>query len=279
MSWFSFSDKNKNQVVTPAVATSTVPPKSKGVLWLETSSEEIYQKTLTNMWDEMKEMKGFPKEAHASNARIYMGVILKKIQKLDRSRMSLEQKKNLSAIVFTNIPRAVATLETMLSDFDQMNDAVEEFGDTLRDLMSRFVDTMPRKIPIPNELANISEEITKKAVETVGSKESDEKLSTVKSLAAEAYKLATSVEDRFFSEQAANSYIPDSVRMLAGLMHAPEDMRQEANELFMRQLEIVESQLNGVVRRSATNSLSALKAHTEFLESKNVTSKLKLELE
>lgn len=268
MSWFSFSERKQDKRAVSPTPVNKTAPKSRGVLWLETSSEEVYQKTLTNMWEEVKEIKGFPKDAHATNARIYMGVILKKIQKVDRTRLSAEQKKNLAAIVFTNIPRAVADMETMLADLDQMHDAVEEFGDTLRDLMSRFVDTMPRKIPVPNELANVSEESTKKVVESVGTKESDEKLVKVKALAAEAYRLATSVEDRFFAEQAANSYIPDSVRMLSGLINAPDDMKTEANELFLKQLEIVETQLNSVVRRSASNSLSAMKAHTEFLESK-----------
>lgn len=267
MSWFSFSERKQDKRATSPTPAKTAP-KSRGVLWLETSSEEVYQKTLTNMWEEVKDLKGFPKDSHAKNARIYTGVILKKIQKIDRTRLSVEQKKTLAAIVFTNIPRAVADMETMLADIDQMHDAVEEFGDTLRDLMSRFVDTMPRKIPVPNELANVSEESTKKVVESVGTKESDEKLVEVKALAAEAYRLATNVEDRFFAEQAANSYIPDSVRMLSGLINAPDDMKAEANELFLKQLEIIETQLNGVVRRSASNSLSAMKAHTEFLESK-----------
>ena len=246
------------------------PPltKTPGTLWLETSSEEVYQQTLTNMWNEVKEISGYPTKVQADNAEIYAGVFLEKIQKLDRNRMSEEQKKSLAWLVFVNFPRAVSKMETMLSDLDERDDAVEEFGETVRAMMKSHVDKMPRKIPVPNALSTVSEKTMKKAVQTVGSKESDDKLATVQALAVEAHKLATNTEDRFFAEQAATSYIPDSIRMLAGLMHAPEDMKAEANELFMKQLGIIESQLNAIVGRSAINSLSAMKAHTEFLEAK-----------
>jgi hypothetical protein len=282
MSWFSFSDKKQNKAqdtVEVQVNYATPKPKTKGMLWVETSSEEVYYQTLTNMWEEVKAMNGFPSKTDAHNAGVLAGIILRKLQKLDRTRMTTEQKSNLAGIVFKSFPEAVAQMETHLADIDEAEYAVETFGETLRDLMARHIDRMPRRIPVPNQLSAVSNETAKRAVETVGSKESDEKLSSVKALAAEAYKLATSTEDRFFAEQAANSYIPDSVRMLAGLIHAPEDMKQEANELFMKQLEIIEAQLNGVVRRSANNSLSALKAHTEFLESKDGSNKSRLELE
>lgn len=266
MSWFSFSDKKQVQVATEAVA----PPKANtpGTLWLETSSEEVYQQTLKNMIAEVKAIAGHDSTKKTTNAGIYAEVLLNKIQKLDRNRMTVEQKKVLAAVVFGSIPRAMAKLETTLADLDERSYAVEEFGDTLRNIMTKHVDTMPRKIPVPNTLAAVTDKTMVKAVETVGSKESDQKLTTVKELATEAYELATNIEDRFFAEQAANSYIPDSIRMLSGLIHAPEDIKVEANELFMRQLEIIESQLEAIVGRSANNSLAAMKAHTEFLESK-----------
>ena len=275
MRWFSFSDRKQKNTTTPVVAAS--PRKTKGIIWLETSSEEVYQQTLTNMWNEVKAIRGFPSKSHESNVNIYAGILLKKIQKLDRTRLNADQKRDLAVIVFGSFPRAVAKMETQLADLDERDWASEEFGDTLRTLMTK-IDGMPRKIPVPNQLAAVSDAAVKQAVESVGSKESDEKLAEVKELAAEAYKLATSVEDRFFAEQAANSYIPDSVRMLAGLIHAPEDMKVEANELFLKQLEILESQLRGVVGRSARNSLSAMKAHTEFLESKSESQTDRLDL-
>lgn len=266
MSWFS--GKNK-QVSTAAIVVETQPAtKTRGMIWLETSSEEVYQQTLDNLISEMDDVQGFQKKSHQSNAIVYASILLKKIKKIDRNRLSSEQTRNLAMIIFGSFPRAVAKLETDLCDVDEMHYASEEFGETLRLLMTKYLDTMPRKMPVPNQLDSASKKKAEKAVETVGNKDSDEKLSSVKTLAGEAYKLAVSVEDRFFAEQAIDSYIPDSVRMLAGLIHAPEDMKAEANELFLRQLGVIESQLNGIIKRSATNSLSEMKAHTEFLESK-----------
>lgn len=266
MSWFA--GKNK-QVRTEEVSVQTQPTtKTRGMIWLETSSEEVYQQTLDNLIKEIDDVQGFQKKSHQSNAIVYASILLKKIKKIDRSRLSSEQSRNLAMIVFGSFPRAVAKLETDLCDVDEMHYASEEFGETLRLLMTKYLDTMPRKMPVPNQLNSVSEKQTKKTIETVGNKESDEKLSKVKSLAGEAYKLAVNTEDRFFAEQAIDSYIPDSVRMLTGLIHAPEDMKTEANELFLRQLGVIESQLKGIIKRSAVNSLSEMKAHTEFLESK-----------
>jgi hypothetical protein len=264
MSWFS-SKKQEPEVLVAQPAT-----KTSGMIWLETSSEEIYQETITNMYNEVKAMGGFPKEAHASNAKIYARIFLKKIQKLDRNRMSSEQKRDLAMIVFGSFPRAVARMETQLSSVDEMHSASEEFGYKLRDLMEKYLDVMPRKIPVPNQLVQSTDEGKDKpvTVESIGDEEADAKLASVQKLTMEAYSLATSVEDRFFAETAANSYIPDSVRMLKGLMNAPEDMQTEAKELFLKQLGIIETQLKGIMQRSATHSLSEMKAHTEFLESK-----------
>jgi hypothetical protein len=272
MSWFSFSDKKQDKV-GPAPA-SQAKQRTHGMIWLDTSSEEVYQQTLDNLLKEVEEVSNYPKGVHANNATALAAAFLKKVGKLDRSWLSFDEKKTLASLVFRNFPIALSTLETNLTDLDNREYAVVEFGDTLRRLLENHIDRMPRKIPVPNQLNAVSPETARKAVDTVGSEESDQKLTAVTGLAAEAYKVATSVEDRFFAEQAANSYIPDSVRILSGLIHAPEDMKKEANELFMRQLEILESQLNGIVKRSASNSLSAMKAHTEFLETKKERLKL-----
>lgn len=264
MSWFS---SKKKQVPVKEVEAQS-KPKTKGMIWLETSSEEVYQQTLDNMRKEMDDVTGFQKKSHASNATIYADILLKKIKKIDRSKLSSEQTRSLAMVIFASFPRAVAKMETQLCDVDEMHYASEEFGETLRSLMVTYLDTMPRKMPVPNQLNSASEKQAQKTVETVGNKESDEMLSKVKALAGEAYKLAVNTEDRFFAEQTIDSYIPDSIRMLAGLIHAPDDMKTEANELFLRQLGVIESQLNGIIKRSAVNSLSEMKAHTEFLESK-----------
>ena len=245
------------------------PTKTKGMIWLETVSEEVYQQTLTNMYEEVKKITAFNIKSHANNAAIYTNILVKKLKKIDRSKLSTEQKRNLASIIFAGFPQAVARMETQLTDLSRREYASEIYGDYLRKLMSEYLDTMPHKLPIPNQLTEVTPESEKQAVETVGSDEADVKLAEVKKLAAEAYKVATTTEDRFFAEQAANSYIPDAVRMLAGLIHAPDDMKTEANEIFLKQLEILETQLKNVVGRAAGESLSALKAHTEFLKSKN----------
>lgn len=264
MSWFSGKNKQDRTEEVPVQDK----PKTHGMIWLETSSEEVFQKTLDNLLEEVENVSGFVKKSHASNAEIYAQILLKKIKKIDRTKLSSEQRRTLAGIIFASFPRAVAKMETQLCDLSYRDYASEDFGETLRTLMEKYLDSMPRKIPVPNQLNSLSKEKAQQAVETVGNKESDKKLAKMKALAAEAYKLAVTVDDRFFAEQAINSYIPDSVRMLAGLIHAPEDMKVEANELFLRQLEAIETQLNGVIKRSATNSLSEMKAHTEFLESK-----------
>lgn len=267
MNWFS---KKKQAIDTQtSISTSTGPTvKTAGMIWLETSSEEVYLKTLDNMYQEFKEIRTFPGKTDTNNARVYVQVFLNKIRKLDRNRMSSEQKRDLAMIVFGSYPRAVARMETQLSDIDEMYDASDELGDTLRSYMEKYLDSMPRKIPVPNQLTQPQTEKEDSKEETIGDKEADAKLETVEKLALEAYRLSTSVEDRYFAETSANSYIPDSVRMLKGLMNAPDDLKSEAKELFLKQLGIIETQLNTIVNRSAINSLSEMKAHTEFLESK-----------
>lgn len=264
MTWFSKKKQTSEVQTTPTSATKTA-----GMVWLETSSEDIYLRTLGNMYQEFKEIRSFPGKGDENNARIYAKTFLNKISKLDRNRMSSDQKRDLAMIVFGGYPRAVAKMETQLSSMDYMYEASDEFGEKLRGYMEKYLDTMPRKIPVPNQLTQPQNDQNNPAKEEqIGDEEADAKLASVGKLALEAYRLATSVEDRYFSETAANSYIPDSVRMLKGLMNAPEDMKTEAKELFLKQLGIIETQLNGIVARSAINSLSEMKAHTEFLESK-----------
>lgn len=268
MNWFS--KKKQPLDVQPSTTNTTEPTtKTAGMIWLETSSEDIYLKTLDNMYQEFKEIRSFPGKNDENNARIYAKTFLNKISKLDRNRMSSDQKRDLAMIVFGGYPRAVSKMETQLSSMDEMYDASDEFGDKLRGYMEKYLDTMPRKIPVPNQLTQPQNDQNNPAKEEkIGDEEADAKLVSVEKLALEAYRLATSVEDRYFSETAANSYIPDSVRMLKGLMNAPEDMKTEAKELFLKQLGIIETQLKSIVGRAAINTLSEMKAHTEFLESK-----------
>lgn len=268
MSWFSNSkrdDLSNNAKLTKGEA------KAPGVVWVETSSEEVFQKTLDNMFAETVAtiVPALDKDLEVHNLKASLGSLVRKIKKIDRNRLTADNRKRLAIIVFDSVPRAISDLETSLMDVEEQDWAVEEFTDGLMTIIRTQIDSMPCKIPVPNQLSTISEQTVQKAIETVGSKESDAKLARVTALAKQAYVSATSVEDRFFAEQTANSYLPDSVRMLAGLINAPDDMKKEANELFMRQLEILETQLNGVLGRTAMTSLSAMKAHTEFLENKN----------
>ena len=62
-------------------------PKTRGMIWLETSSEEVFQKTLDNLLKRVENVLAFEKKSHASNAEIYAQILLKKIKKIDRNQV------------------------------------------------------------------------------------------------------------------------------------------------------------------------------------------------
>ena len=247
---------------------TTGNPVKKGVLWLETASEDAYKHALNKLWVEVRDLPRYPDDRNKQNANVFSAALMSRMQKLDRTLMTKSQRTELAKLIFVTIPQKINRLETQLLDYEQKWDAVDDFGAFVKTTLTRQIDPMPRKLPINQTIAP-KPEAAKKAIEKVGDKESDAKLTRVKELAHAAYKTATTVDDRFFAEQAINSYIPECVRILTGLINAPEDMKKEANEIFHRQLDIIQKQLDIILHKETSGSLAEMKAHMEFLESKN----------
>lgn len=261
MGFFSLSKKNTESEAEKA------RNESPGLLWIQTVSDDVYQQTLDNLVLELEELEeDYP--SFIRNQRIISTaeLMLKKMVRVDRSRLTAYQEETLGRIVFATLPEAYVKLETGLFSPHYRSQAAPTYAAVLKTTIY-IVDQFPRKLPIPKPTAE-SKELAQKTVKTLGTKESEEKLRAVQALASKAFEVAQSMEDKFFAEQSLNSYLPDSVRIFTGLINAPEDMKADANILFVRQLEILESQLNAVIRRASHNGLAEMQAHTEFLETK-----------
>lgn len=269
MGWFSFSNSNKSAQNVPEQTH-----EHRALLWLETSSEEVYNQTLMTMKAVIPTLNNYRNEHDRQMALAVAASFLTKLSTIDRASLTSKQKESLAKIIFITYPAIVAQMQTELIDIDGDREfAVVEFRENLVSLLRDEVDCLPFKIPIPIPDTKVAKKSD--APETLGTKEADEKLARVTNFAEDAYKSAANIDDRFFAEQTINSYLPDSVRFLKGLTNAPDDMKAEAFELFIRQLDAMELQLKAILGRSLQGSLSQMKAHTEFLESKKESLELK----
>lgn len=245
----------------------------RDVLWLETVSMGEYQRKIMGLCNQVLHRENIPKEKYVRRSTANFAV---KLIEVDRIRLSSKEKKIVAQCISNDFPRIYSRLETELISPDPYDreDAALSYCDSLRSLMYRL-ENLPRIIPAWDEKdespqkTNTETNPQASKLEILGHKESDEQLRAITTLAMNAAKVAKSVEDRFFVEQAQTSYIPESVRLLRGLMSAPLNVKNEAVLSFLHQLTLIERQLQGIIARGEDDHRQAQAAHTAFLESKN----------
>lgn len=241
----------------------------RDVLWLETASQKAYENMVYGFWREMKTRDTLPFNQF-KELRIVLSNLITKFSKLDRIRLTKREKRTLAIIIFYEYPKLVAGLQSgIIVNPKTRKKAIKEYSKQVRWLATRYLDRMPTIASVDEEGAATLPTKRVSVRSKTGDAACDEKLQQVSALLDKALQFVDiSVEDRFFVEQAANSYLPESVRLLSGMTAAPGNVKVEAYATFLRQLSMIEGQLNEIAARAATGSLSALQAHTAFLESK-----------
>jgi len=76
------------------------------------------------------------------------------------------------------------------------------------------------------------------------------------------------VENEFFLEQVASTYLPDSFKLYESFTHAGDDMRNQAFKIFKQQIGLINNQIQTIIDSNVKQSLIELNNQTTFLESK-----------
>lgn len=241
----------------------------RDVLWMETASQKTYDNMVLGFWREMKTRNNLPSSQHKW-LQILVANFVTKLTRLDRLRLTKREKKAVVIILFYEYPKLLATMQSGIFVSPKIRKrAIKTFDKALLRLMTKYLDRMPTMVSVDEEGAVAVAPKRVPVKSKTGDAECDEKLREVSALLNDALQfIDISIEDRFFVEQAAGSYLPESVRLLAGMTAAPGNVKAEAYATFLRQLSMIEGQLREIAVRAANGSLSALQAHTAFLESK-----------
>lgn len=260
MGWFSFSKTSKEE--TEALAGTTVSPH----LWVGIASEKDYQDRLSGLLAEYNALHSNPngEPCWLGDLNKFVEALTLRLRKIDRPKLNPRQRDEVADIL-SHFSWIIGRLETELTIrgvigftlFKPLSERVYNY--------TSVVGQMPRRVT-----ASTTVEEADKGVAALG-EAAGEKLAEVEKLISEVMSNAKhSIEDEFFIEQAVQSYIPDSIRMLKNFSSAPEDMREQATELFVKQLVSIETRLQSITEQYSETSLAQMQAHALFLEEKTL---------
>lgn len=90
-------------------------------------------------------------------------------------------------------------------------------------------------------------------------------LSELKAIWVQAKSNKLTVEDEFFIDQSALSYLPDAWKMFDGFQLAKPAARASAKKIFLEQISLIAGRLDGIVDDKQDLTLQQMEAHTAFL--------------
>lgn len=258
----------KNMASLPVDSPRALPVVNQQWLWAKTVDnaeiEEICQTILTHLAKAAFQFKN-----ERENSENLVKEFLGKIKQVDRQALANDYYTNLFVDNLTfKLPRLISTLRTELLDEDDKDYATETFNEEIFSLI-RNVDSLPQ-ILAPSRQAKVTAPVIREL--KLEDSLADSRLKEIDSLILAVGAMQLSVEDRFTVEQVAASYLPDALRLYAGLNGAAEQIRSQATDIFLQQLTLIENQLQTILDKGAKHSLEQMKAHLSFLESKNDSS-------
>lgn len=80
-----------------------------------------------------------------------------------------------------------------------------------------------------------------------------------------------SIEDEYFLEQVATSYIPEAWKLFDTFRFAPDESKTIAAEILMEQLALIEHHIVHILKQSLEQSLVAMRSQVGFLKVKTAT--------
>lgn len=92
-----------------------------------------------------------------------------------------------------------------------------------------------------------------------------EALSELKKVWVQAKLNNLTVEDEFFIDQSALSYLPDAWKMFDGFQLAKPASKDAAKRIFLEQITLISGRLDAIVDDKHDLSLQQMEAHTAFL--------------
>lgn len=260
MGWFSFG-KNSNPVeALPQPKTALTP-----YAWMTSASDKDYQERVSALFTEYSSLHSTESSCWLNNLTPFVEAFILKLRKIDRDRLSRDDRYDI-AMILTNFSALIGQMETELT----INKGIDyKLYEVLRAKIKNYINIiskMPRKPPT----TTIVEDVDKGdgVLGPVAAGRLAEVESLISKVASNA-KLSLSVEDEFFIEQSLQSYIPESIRMLKNFNSAPEEMKEQATELFNKQLTSIETRLQRIMEQESKTSLAQMQAHALFLEEKN----------
>jgi hypothetical protein len=153
---------------------------------------------------------------------------------------------NSAARAFTKILNTVSTIrDTQITSF-QLEDPTVVLEDEPEDKNLTFPNLATDNSTVMNTLTRVNE------------------------LWKQAVSRKNSVEDEYFLEQVAHTYVPDSWRLFQTFRFAPEASQQVAESIFLEQLQLIENHLIHILSTAMTQNLMAMRSQLGFLEARTV---------
>lgn len=90
-------------------------------------------------------------------------------------------------------------------------------------------------------------------------------LNELKTIWVQAKSNKLTVEDEFFIDQSALSYLPDAWKMFDGFQLAKPAARAAAKKIFLEQISLIAGRLDSIVDDKQDLTLQQMEAHTAFL--------------
>jgi hypothetical protein len=193
---------------------------------------------------------------------------------IDRNRITDEQAKKLFYAMHVELPAGISTYVTYALryglSYAWSHNASSKFAavfTTLADIRNDQVTSFQANSFVP--VAQNSNEVTLK-FPTLSTSNSVvmSTLTRVNELWEQASTRKNSVEDEYFLEQVASTYIPDSWRLFQTFRFAPEASQATAEKLFLEQLALIETHLVRMLSTAMEQNLMAMRSQLGFLEAR-----------
>lgn len=258
MSWFKKNNAEQQQ------HSSTSDEFKTAVLWTRTvSPEEI--KEIHQTLEARIGQAAFGDDKWKKRCKSTLQNFFTRLPTIDRQQLKDPQAFLLWEVIHRSLPQQISYMRTEMLDQGDPSYLIDEFNEYIVKLMRDHLNYWPQ-ILAPSRKKSVDTE----TVIDLNHKEANDRLHSLVSLLTTAQQQENSVEDSFTLEQVVNSYIPEALRLFNGLSNVSPEVTEQAANILVQQLTLIENQVRSIVQKNTAHSLSQMQAHLEFLEAKSL---------
>jgi len=208
----------------------------------------------------------------------YLSLARQTFLKIERQYMNQDEGYQLYNLLYASLPATIRKFRKDFIDYDQDIDSACDgmeivfirAYELINSIATNNVHHRARigEIPLASSLEDEGDETLKLPIFTSENQKLQLAFEQLQTIWSQAYARKHIVENEFFIEQVAKSYLPEALNLYSSFATAPKAQKDAADKILLNSFIALETKIFQILAQVMESNLAELQAHDSFLNDK-----------